>query len=100
MKRGYEYGQEEQIEIMILDRIGFGYTKKEAASHAGIHRTTLLRWLSRKSEFKKLFEEAWENGEKRRSLRLWLAHPFRGKRPPTSKRTRAYPKYGKPRLPR
>jgi hypothetical protein len=100
MKRRYSWNKEERIERAILAAISQGSTKRQAADLAGIHRSTLFRWLERKSEFAAEFAKAWHAGAKKRSFRLWLAHPFRGKRPPTSKRTRDFPRFGKPRLKR
>lgn len=100
MKRRYDWGDEDRIERRILECITAGCPKGEAAKRAGIHRTTLLRWLGRKVDFAEAFARAWRQGSKRREFRLWARHPFRGKRPPTSKRTRSFPRFGKPRIPR
>ena len=100
MRRRYQWGEEERIERIVLANIALGCPKAQAAKLAGIHRTTLLRWLRRKDGFAAAFVQAWEAGKNRREYRLWLRHQFRGKRPPTTKRTRAYPRFGKPRLPR
>lgn len=100
MKRRYKWNEEAEIEQAIIKGIAFGFPKSRAAKHAGIHRTTLFRWLERKPEFARNFARAWEEGSKQRDFLLWLNHPFRDKRPPTSKRSRSFPRYGKPRLKR
>lgn len=100
MKRRYIWNEGAKIEEAILKGIAFGFTKRKAAERAGIHRSTLFRWLDRKPEFAEAFAQAWENGSDRRDFLLWLNHPFRGKRPPSSKRTRNFPRFGKPRIKR
>jgi len=100
MKRRYYYNEESQIERAIIQAIASGHPKVKAAKMAGIHRATLFRWLERKQEFAKDFAEAWNQGAKARDYRVWLNHPFRGKRPPTSKRTRSFPRHGRPRITR
>lgn len=100
MKRRYSWNEESKIEQAILKGIAFGFPKTKAATRAGIHRTTLFRWLERKPDFAEGFAKAWEQGSRRRNFLLWLNHPFRNKRPPTSKRSRSAPRYGKPRLKR
>lgn len=100
MKRRYSWNEEAELERIILNAISQGYTKSKAAERAGIHRSTLFRWLDRKKDFADAFAKAWKAGSERRSFLLWLKHPFRGKRPPGTKRTRAFPRYGKPRVKR
>lgn len=97
MKRQYRLFEEAAIEDTVLKWISYGHTKSKAAKAAGIHRTTLFRWLERKPDFSKAFAAAWKEAAQQRDYLNWLHHPFRGKRPPAAKRTRDFPRYGKPR---
>jgi hypothetical protein len=81
---GYSSGMTWQHDI-ILATLRQGCTNREAAQAAMIDRRTLWRWLRACPEFAAAVTEARTAGEKERVYRLWLRHPFRGKRPPTGK---------------
>jgi hypothetical protein len=77
----------------ILRFLAEGCTFGEAARLVGVHRQTLLRWRWDDPEFSKLVLEAQEAGKDERTFRLWLRHPFRGLRPPTSKGNGGKPRF-------
>jgi hypothetical protein len=70
---------------------GCGYA--QAAAAAGVHRQSLWRWVSGSTEFAAAVAAAYSIGRDEREYRLWLRHPFRGKRPPASKMHGGQPKY-------
>lgn len=69
----------------ILRFLAEGCTLGEAARLVGVHRQTLLRWRGENTEFAERVSEALTKGKDERTYRMWLRHPFRGKRPPTGK---------------
>ena len=70
---------------MILCKLREGCTIREAAAVVGITRQAVLKRKNASSEFAEAVALAYESGRKERAYRLWLRHPFRGKRPPTGK---------------
>lgn len=70
---------------MILAKLSEGQTVREASLAAGVHRQTFWRWLKSSPEFAKAVSTARQTGKEERTFRLWLLHPFRGKRPPNGK---------------
>lgn len=70
---------------VILTKLREGMTYAEAASTVGIHRQTLWRWISASEEFRNAVAKARQDSQPERSYRLWLRHPFRGKRPSSGK---------------
>jgi hypothetical protein len=100
MKRSIPPHDRLRIEQLILIAARFGRNLKQAAKAGGIHRATLYRWLEDNEDFSQRFAQAWEAGNERRDYRRWLAHPFRGFRPPAGKGTHHFPRYGKPRISR
>jgi hypothetical protein len=78
---------------LIVAKLREGYTSREAAAAAGIHRQSLWRWLHDSAEFADAVAEARETGKTERTYRLWVRHPFRGKCPPTGKGRGGRPKF-------
>lgn len=78
---------------LILRLLASGHTLGEAAVVASVHRQTLLRWRWDSPEYSNLVADALEKGKDERTYRLWLRHPFRGKRPPTGKGHGAKPRF-------
>ena len=70
---------------MILCKLREGCTIREAAAVVGITRQAVLKRKNASSEFAEAVVLAYESGRKERAYRLWLRHPFRGKRPPKGK---------------
>lgn len=70
---------------LVVRRLAEGSTLPEAAEAAGVDRVTLWRWCRSSPEFARAVAEARAVGERERTFRLWLRHPFRGLRPPTGK---------------
>ena len=70
---------------LAVRRLGEGCTYVEAARAARIDRVTLWRWRRACPEFDRAVDEARRAGEAERTYRLWLRHPFRGRRPPTGR---------------
>jgi hypothetical protein len=77
----------------ILRFLAEGCTLGEAARLVGVHRQTLLRWRWENAEFAERVAEALTKGKDERTFRLWLRHPFRGKRPPTCKSHGGQPRF-------
>ena len=83
---GYSMGMSpEWNRKSILQFLAEGCTLGEAARLVGVHRQTLLRWRWDDPEFSDLVAESLAKGKVERTFRIWLRHPFRGKRPPTGK---------------
>lgn len=78
---------------IILSKLSEGCLVAEAATAAGIHRQTIWRWVKCSPEFAQSVIEARKTGEKERTYRLWLNHPFRGMRPPTGKGNGGKPRF-------
>lgn len=70
---------------VIVAKLREGLTYGEAATVVGIHRQTFWRWLNDSEEFAQEVAKARSQGQAERVFRLWLRHPFRGKRPPAGK---------------
>ena len=56
-------------------------------------RQPLLNRRNANPAFADAVIEARNSGEKERTYRLWLNHPFRGMRPPTGKGRRGKPRF-------
>ena len=59
-----------------------GMTRREVSAHAGVHPSTFYDWLKNRPDFARAVKEAEARGKDIREKRLWLNHPFRGRRPP------------------
>jgi hypothetical protein len=70
---------------LILRMLASGNTLGEAATASGVHRQSLLRWRWESPEFAQAVVVARETGAIERRYRVWLRHPFRGRRPPAGK---------------
>jgi hypothetical protein len=68
-----------------LSKLSEGCTYSEAATVASISRMTFWRWVDASPVFAEAVLAARQVGKDQRTFRLWLRHPFRGKRPPTGK---------------
>ncbi|MCX8237560.1 MAG: helix-turn-helix domain-containing protein [Akkermansiaceae bacterium] len=80
---------------VVIAHIAAGDNKVQAARAAGVNRRTISRWLCGDIYFAMDLDEAWDKGAKRRDYMAWYNHPFRGRRPPTGRGTRAMPRYGR-----
>jgi hypothetical protein len=78
---------------VIVAKLGEGLTYGEAAAVAGIHRQSLWRWMNGSAEFAQAVAEARMQGLTERAFRLWLRHPFRGRRPPSGKGHGGIPRF-------
>lgn len=78
---------------VILDKLAEGNTFTEAAAAAGISRRGLFKRRVASPAFDVAVLAAREKGREERTFRLWLRHPFRGKRPPTGKGSLAQPRF-------
>jgi hypothetical protein len=70
---------------LILRKLEEGCLMREAAEAAGITRRAVLKRMHRHEWFAEAVLAARAVGAPERTYRLWLRHPFRGKRPPTGK---------------
>jgi len=70
---------------MILRKLEEGCTIRESAAAVGISRQAVLKRKNVSPDFAQAVAAARETGKDERTFRLWLRHPFRGKRPPTGK---------------
>jgi hypothetical protein len=70
---------------LILLRLGEGYTFEQAALSGRVSRQAIWKRMKSHPEFAQAVTEARETGKEERTYRLWLRHPFRGKRPPQGK---------------
>lgn len=70
---------------LILGKLEEGCTIREAAAAAGMTRQAVLKRQNSSPDFAQAVAAAREVGKDERVFRLWLRHPFRGKRPPTGK---------------
>lgn len=70
---------------VILSKLRDGCTIRESAAAAGISRQAVLKRKKVSPDFEQAVVAAREAGREERTFRLWLRHPFRGKRPPTGK---------------
>jgi hypothetical protein len=78
---------------VILTKLAEGCTFLESAAAAGISRQAVLKRVNASPDFAQAVTAAREKGSNERSFRLWLRHPFRGKRPPTGKGHGGKPRY-------
>lgn len=78
---------------MILEKLAEGYTYAEAGNAAGITKRAVFKRRAASAEFAAAVAVAREAGEKERTFRLWLRHPFRGKRPPTGRGHEGKPRF-------
>jgi len=67
---------------IILQRLAEGCTFSEAAAAASLSREALWKRTQVSPEFSAAVDAAREQGMQERIYRLWLRHPFRGRRPP------------------
>ena len=79
--------------MVILCKLWEGCTIREAAAVAGITRQAVLKRMKASLEFADAVTLAREAGKEERTFRLWLRHPFRGKRPPTGKGRAGKPRF-------
>ena len=77
----------------ILGKLAEGCTYTESAAAAGISRRALFKRRVASPEFDVAVLAARETGKEERTFRLWLRHPFRGKRPPTGKGNGGKPRF-------
>lgn len=79
---------------VILGKLREGCTIREAAAAVSITRQAVLKRKNASPEFADAVALARETGKGERTYRLWLRHPFRGKRPPTGKGHGGKPRFG------
>jgi len=70
---------------VIVEKFAEGCTLREAARAAGISRQAVLHRYKAWPWFRAACDEARNAGRDEWRYRRWLAHPFRGKRPPIGK---------------
>ena len=70
---------------VILMKLAEGCIVREAAAAAGITKQAVTKRIKTSPEFAAAVVAAREQGREEWTYRRWLAHPFRGKRPPTGK---------------
>jgi hypothetical protein len=70
---------------VILTKLTEGCTIREAGKAAGITKQAILKRRAASPDFAEAVAAARDAGKAERTYRLWLRHPFRGKRPPTGK---------------
>ncbi|NQX03077.1 hypothetical protein HQ447_20645 [bacterium] len=78
---------------VILDKLANGCLYREAAAAAGMSRRGVLKRRVASPAFDVAVLAARETGKDERTYRLWLRHPFRGRRPPTGKGHGGAPKF-------
>lgn len=78
---------------IILRKLEEGCTIRESAAGVGITRQAVLKRQNTSPAFTQAVAAARETGKDERTFRLWLRHPFRGKRPPTGKGHGGKPKF-------
>ena len=78
---------------MILMKFAEGCTSREAATTAGITKQAVLKRMHASPDFAQAVTAAREAGKEERTFRLWLRHPFRGKRPPTGRGAGGKPRF-------
>lgn len=79
--------------MVILSKLREGCTVREAAASAGITKEADLKRRRKSPAFSDPVILASEAGADERAFRLWLRHPFRGKRPPKGKGRGGKPNY-------
>ena len=70
---------------VILQKLREGCLYREAAAAAGISKQAVLWRMASHPGFREAVQAAREAGREEWKYRRWLAHPFRGKRPPAGK---------------
>ena len=70
---------------VILEKLREGCIVREAAAAAGISKRAVHLRMASNPAFREAVMAAREVGADERRFRLWLRHPFRGRRPPTGK---------------
>lgn len=78
---------------VILTKLAEGCTLRESAEAAGISRQAVLKRVNTSPDFAYAVAAAREAGTDERTFRLWLRHPFRGRRPPTGKGHGGQPRF-------
>ena len=78
---------------LIISKLIEGYTTNQASAAAGVTKMAVWQWRQAMPDFAQAVTAARELGRDERTFRLWLRHPFRGKRPPTGKDTRSTPRF-------
>ena len=78
---------------LILRKLEEGCTIRETATAVGISRQAVLKRQNVSPDFAQAIAAAREVGKVERTFRLWLRHPFRGKRPPTGKGHGGVPRF-------
>lgn len=78
---------------VILEKLAEGCTFMEAATAAGMSRQALWKRCRSSPSFAQAVSDARQQGQEEREYRLWLRHPFRGRRPPTGKGHRGKPRF-------
>jgi hypothetical protein len=78
---------------LILRTLQAGGTIRESAAAVGITRQAVLKRKNASPAFAQAVAAARETGKVERTFRLWLRHPFRGKRPPTGKGRGGVPRF-------
>jgi hypothetical protein len=77
----------------VVKRLAIGFTFEEAARCSSISRQAVWKRIKKSPDFREAVEVAREAGRKVRDYRLWIRHPFRGKRPPSGKGHGGTPRY-------
>ena len=70
---------------LILRKLEEGCTIRESAAAVGITRQAVMKRKIASPDFSNAVSAAREIGKKERTFRMWLRHPFRGRRPPAGK---------------
>ena len=78
---------------VILEKLAEGCTLRESADAAGISRQAVLKRVNASPDFAEAVTTARDVGKDERTFRLWLRHPFRGRRPPTGKGHGGQPRF-------
>jgi hypothetical protein len=77
----------------IIAKLQQGCTIREAAQLAGITKQAILKRRNACPTFAQAVLDAREVGREEREFRMWVRHPFRGKRPPTGKGNGGKPRF-------
>lgn len=78
---------------VILRKLEEGCTIRESAAAVGISRQAVMKRKNVSPDFAQAVAVAREAGKDERTFRLWLRHPFRGKRPPRGKGHGGMPRF-------
>jgi hypothetical protein len=95
MAKGRPSKRTPEVKERLFLKLRTGYSMARSARWAGIHPKTAQRWLKADRLFLEAVVEAQIEGAPHADLVRWVNHPFRGKRPPRSKKKRLGP-YPKP----